>query len=258
MDRILWISAHPDPKSLTASLRSAALEHLRGRGHRVVESDLYAMGWNPVLSDADFEQPDTAVPLVSRQKAATLEGTLSEDIRREQAKVRETDTVVLQFPLWWYGAPAILKGWFDRVLTSGFAFWLRDPATGRVRKYGDGGLVGRRVLTVVAAGDRSTSLGPRGISGPLEDVLWPLLHGTVHYTGMQPLRPHLIARSDRLDGSAFEAEKRCLLDRLDGLDTEEPIPYRTMHDGEYDRESRLIDHLAPGESGLAIHRRAAG
>ena len=50
------------------------------------------------------------------------------------------DLLVLQFPLWWYGVPAILKGWVDRVFESGFAYDVPDPDTGRPRKYGAGGL----------------------------------------------------------------------------------------------------------------------
>ena len=249
-------SAHPDPHSLTATLRTASLDHLRARSHEVTESDLYAMGWNPVLSDGDLGGR-TEATLSSRQKAATLGKTLSADIRGEQDKLRAADTVVLQFPLWWYGMPAILKGWFDRVFTAGFAFWLKDPATGRVRKYGDGGLVGRRVLTVVAAGDRPESLGRRGMSGPLEDILWPLLHGTAHYAGMEPLHPRLVASSDRVDDTSFAEERRRLLDRLDGLDSEEAIPFRTLASGDYDELGRLRDHLAPGQAGLDVHRRPA-
>ncbi len=253
MHRILWVSAHPDPCSLTAALREAGISHLRAQGHEVLESDLYAMGWNPVLGDADLGGR-TAGPLSGRQREAALTGTLSSDIREEQAKVCAADTVVLQFPLWWYGMPAILKGWFDRVFASGFAFGLKDPTTGRVRKYGDGGLVGRRVLTVVAAGDRLQSLGPRGMSGPLEDVLWPLLHGTVHYTGMEPMVPHLIPSSDRVDEATFDEERRRLHERLDSLGSETPIPFRTLASGDYDEVGELRAHLAPGEGGLDVHR----
>ncbi|MDV3129120.1 NAD(P)H-dependent oxidoreductase [Mycobacterium sp. 21AC1] len=255
MTRFLWVSAHPDRKSLTAALRQAGIEHLRRRGHQIAESDLYAMGWNPVLSDADFTEPDADVALSERQRIATTDGTLAADIRAEQDKIRHAEVVVLQFPLWWYGPPAILKGWFDRVFTNGFAFWIRDPQTGRVLKYGDGGLAGRRVLIVLTAGDRPSALGPRGISGPVEDVLWPILHGTVHYTGMAPLRPHLIASADRMDSDCLAAETACLTDRLDAVLDEDPIPYRTLIGGEYDDESRLVDELAPGATGLGIHRR---
>lgn len=257
MPSILWVSAHPDPRSLTASLRSEALLHLRGRGHEVLESDLYAMDWDPVLGDADFASSDTGLPLAARQKAATLDGTLAADIRIEQDKLRAADTVVLQFPLWWYGVPAILKGWLDRVFTSGFAFRLKDPVTGRVRKYGDGGLVGRRALTIVSAGDRPEALGPRGLSGDLDNILWPLLHGVFHYTGMQPMRPHLLASADRLDGAGFEREAQRLLSRLDGLDSEDPIPYRTLAGGDYDELSRLREHVAPGRTDPDIHQRCA-
>lgn len=256
MHRVLWVSAHPDPHSLTTSLRREGITHLRARGCDVVESDLYAMGWNPVLSDDDLGDRREST-LSGRQKSATLGGSLTGDIRTEQSKLRDADTLVLQFPLWWYGMPAILKGWFDRVFAAGFAFGVKDPATGRVRKYGDGGLVGRRVLPLVAAGDRPESLGPRGMSGSLEDVLWPLLHGTVHYTGMQALLPHLVASSDRIDDAVFAAERGRLLARLDGLEDEDPIAYRTLASGDYDEVGRLRDHLAVGQAGLGIHRRTA-
>lgn len=257
MEHILWVSAHPDQHSLTAALRSSAIHHLRESGHTVTESDLYAMRWNPVLGDdelrVDPSSGGAARPLANRQKDAALAGVLGSDVRAEQDKLRAADTVILQFPLWWYGMPAILKGWFDRVFASGFAFWLKDPATGRVRKYGDGGLVGRRVLIVVAAGDRPESLGARGMSGPIEDVLWPLLHGTVHYTGMEPLVPHLISSSDRVDDLTFDQERRRLHDRLDSLDAETPIAYRTLASGDYDELGRLREHLAPESGGLGIH-----
>lgn len=255
MDHILWVSAHPDQHSLTAALRTAGVSHLREQGHEVTESDLYAMRWNPLLGDDELAAGTS--PLADRQKSAALEGTLGADVRAEQDKLRRADTVIIQFPLWWYGMPAVLKGWFDRVFASGFAFWLKDPVTGRVRKYGDGGLVGRRVLTVVTAGDRAQSLGPRGMSGSLEDVLWPLLHGTIHYTGMEPLRPHLVASSDRVDEHVYATERQRLLERLDGIDVATPIPFRTLASGDYDEVGELRDHLEPGRSGLGIHRRTA-
>src|SRR5690606_36136385 len=104
-------------------------------------------------------------------------GTLSPDITAEQDKLRRADAIVLQFPLWWLGPPAILKGWLDRVLVNGFGFGVTDPGTGRVRRYGDGLLAGKRGLIVTTIGARETSFGPRGIHGRLEDVLFPLNHG---------------------------------------------------------------------------------
>ncbi|MGH3365997.1 MAG: NAD(P)H-dependent oxidoreductase [Nocardioidaceae bacterium] len=226
----LWVLAHPKADSLNARLRDLGTATLQGRGWQVEESDLYRDGWNPILVD---------------------EG--GSDVAAEQAKLGRADLVVLQFPLWWYGMPAILKGWVDRVFQSGFAFDVPDPTTGRARKYGDGGLVGRRALALVTAGDRPGSLEPRGISGSIEDVLWPLLHGTFWYTGMEALRPHLIPqarglRSDRL--TDIEAD---LAHRLHHVMDEPALPYLPMDNAHYDHAIRLLPHIAPDHTGNQAH-----
>lgn len=258
MMRILWVSAHPDPQSLNGQLRDAVLPRLSALGHQVVESDLYAMGWDPVVSHADVAgpSPTPGEPTSDWQATAYRGDALHPEIRREQDKLCRADLVVLQFPLWWYGPPAILKGWFDRILVNGFAFGVVDPATGHVRKYGDGGLVGRRGLAVVTAGDRPGALADRGISGHIEDVLWPLLHGTFHYTGMAPLRPHLLSSVGHWESAAerFEREVDQLVERVDGAADEEPIAYRTLAGGDYGEDFVLRPSVAPGEGGNAAHR----
>ncbi|OWY83222.1 NAD(P)H dehydrogenase [Rhodococcus sp. BUPNP1] len=251
----MWVHAHPDDASLGHALVRSGAARLRESGTRVAISDLYAMNWNPVLADADFGTAPGST-LSERQKNATATGLLADDIRREQDALRAADHFVVSFPLWWYGMPAILKGWFDRVFTNGFAFGVRDER-GRVRKYGDGGLAGRTMLAVVTAGDRAAALGPRGISGSIDHVLWPLLHDTGFYTGMRVLRPHLVASADRLDEETFLREERRLHDRLDGLSSESAIPYRPLRGGEYDREHVLVDHVRPGEYGPDVHTASA-
>lgn len=253
--RIHWISALPGPNSLNARLRDEVLPRVRARGHDVVESDLYAMGWNPVVSPADALDPVPAgQPTSEWQRSAHREGRLAPEIVAEQDKLQRAELVVFQFPLWWYGPPAILKGWFDRVLVSGFAFGLHDPVTGRVRKFGDGGLAGRRALAVVTAGDRPGALGPRGISGHIEDVLWPVLRGTLHYTGMAPLRPHLLASVHHWQPGRFEEEVDCLVSRVAGAAEEEPMGFRTLAGGDYGDDYALRAEVAPGVSGNAAHR----
>lgn len=247
------VFAHPDDQSLNRRLFDAGVGHLRESGVSPAISDLYADRWNPVLTDADFDGIHAST-LGARQKQATLTGRLADDVRREQAKLVAADRVVVQFPLWWYGMPAILKGWFDRVFTNGFAFGVLDE-DGRVRKYGDGGLAGTTFLAVVSAGDRASALGTRGVSGAMEEVLWPLLHGTAHYTGMRTLRPHLVASADRVDDVRLRTEQDRLRRRLDGLDDEAPIDYRTLRGGDYGDDHVLRSDIRPGVTGLGAHVR---
>jgi NAD(P)H dehydrogenase (quinone) len=255
---VLWVFAHPEPRSLSGTLRADGVRALHELGHECRTTDLYAMHWNPLVDRVDFTADSTAeegerLVVGAASERAHRGGTLSPDIRAEQDKLRWADAVVLQFPLWWYGMPAILKGWFDRVFVQGFAYGVRDPATGRTRRYGDGLLRGTRALVVVTAGAPEASIGPRGVNGDLEQLLFPLLHGTLFYTGMDVLPPFVVAGADRMtdDGSA-EASAR-LRERLRALPDAAPIAFRAQHGGDYDDSLVLRSDVAPGRSDLAVH-----
>lgn len=252
--RVLWVSAHPDPCSLTGALRDAGVDVLREKGHQVLESDLYRMEWNPVVSHADFSHPvDERLCLLEESQRALQNRTLSPDIQAEHEKLRWADTLVVQFPLWWFGPPAILKGWFDRLFVQGFAQGVLDPRTGRPRRYGDGGLTGRRALVVTTVGANAATTGARGIHGDITQVLFPLLHGTLWYSGMTVLPPVVINDAVRLPVADFEAAATLLRDRVTGIPDAEPIPFRHQNGGDYDEHLVLRPGEAPGERGLQIH-----
>ncbi|MGZ8177445.1 NAD(P)H-dependent oxidoreductase [Williamsia sp. SKLECPSW1] len=251
---MLWLYAHPVTPSFNATLRDAVIDRLTDRSWAIDLDDLHAIGWDPVLAMRDIaDAPGNT--LSERQRAATINGSLLDDVTDQQARLLRADLIIVQFPLWWYGMPAILKGWFDRVYTNGFAFGIRDDA-GHVRKYGDGNLSGRRLLPVVTAGDRESALRDRGISGDIDDILWPLLHGTAHYTGMAPLRTHLIADTSTVTDSRMENEVARLTDRLLAADRETPLPFRSLRGGDYGPDHVLHDHVAAATTGLRAHLRA--
>lgn len=251
---ILWLSAHPELRSLNGSLRRGGINHLRSAGHTVLESDLYAMQWNPIVTRADAGTPQgERFRVTGDVRAAYAESRLPDDVVAEQEKLRGADAVIVQFPLWWYGMPAILKGWFDRVFVSGFAFG-KDTSTGQRLRFEQGPFLGKRALAVVTVGDRPGSIGPRGKSGELSELLFGLLHGTFAYTGMSALKPWALPSADFTDddGSVL----RSLTTRLDTLFTEEPIPYRPQFTGQYTDQWELVPEVLPGETGLSIHREA--
>lgn len=248
---VLWLSAHPEPQSLSGSLRRDGISHLRAGGFEVTESDLYAMNWNPVVTrqDAGLKEQDRFY--VSADVRSTyLHGRLPQDVAAEQEKLRAADAVVVQFPLWWYGMPAILKGWFDRVFVSGFAFG-KEPATGRRLRFEQGPFTGKRALAAVTLGDRPASIGPRGKSGQLEELLFGLLHGTFAYTGMSALKPWALPSADFTED--YDAARYSLLTRLDRLFQEKPIPYRPQFTGHYTDDWELQPHIRPGETGISVH-----
>ncbi|WP_142054754.1 NAD(P)H-dependent oxidoreductase [Pseudonocardia kunmingensis] len=253
---VLWVFAHPEPRSLSGTLRADGARVLRELGHEVRTTDLYAMRWNPVVDRADFAAAEGERLIVGdASERAHCGGSLSPDIRTQQDELRWADAVVLQFPLWWYGMPAILKGWFDRVFVKGFAYGVRDPGTRRTRRYGDGLLRGTRALAVVTAGAPEPSIGPRGVNGDIEQLLFPLLHGTLFYTGMDVLPPFVVSGADRMSDDGCAAASERLTERLRTLATAAPIPFRPQDGGDYDDDLVLRPEVVPGGSGLGVHVR---
>jgi NAD(P)H dehydrogenase (quinone) len=139
----------------------------------------------------------------------------------------------------------------------GFAFGLRD-AKGRTRRYGDGGLAGRRALIVTSVGARASGFGPRGVHGAIEDVLFPVQHGVLWYTGMAALPPFVVYGADRMTPTRHARYAAGLRDRVRGLATDAPVPFRCEQGGDYDADLVLRADLAPGAAGLGVHRGDAG
>lgn len=113
MARALVLFAHPCGDSFSAALHGAVLGGLAARGWEVDDCDLYAEGFDPVLSEAERRGYHEVGPNV-----APVAGYV-ERVRRAQA-------LVLVFPVWNFGYPAILKGFFDRVFLPGVSFRLEE------------------------------------------------------------------------------------------------------------------------------------
>ncbi|WJV44671.1 NAD(P)H-dependent oxidoreductase [Streptomyces flavofungini] len=251
--KILIVSAHPESDSLNASLTDFAVGHLRAAGHEVRVCDLYAMKWKATVDADDFPDlaPDERLHVMAASEDATLAGRLSADVAAEQEKVRWADAVVFQFPMWWFGPPAILKGWIDRVFTAGFGYGPKVPPP-----YSEGPLAGRRALVSVTAGARGTAFSDRGIHGRLADVLYPVQHGLFWFTGMAPLEPFAVFEANNLPAEEFETAKQEYARRLNGLFTDEPVPFRSLVGGDYDHDMRLLPGVEePGIAGLDLHVR---
>ncbi|HEX6352440.1 NAD(P)H-dependent oxidoreductase [Actinophytocola sp.] len=252
--KTLWVYAHPDPRSLNGALRDHGVAVLREHGHDVRESDLYAMDWDPVVRHDDFGcDPDSRLDVLTESQRALENGTLRADIRAEHDKLRWADTLVVQFPLWWFGMPAILKGWFDRLFVQGFAQGVLDPTTGRARRYGDGGLTGKRAMVITTVGANAATTGPRGIHGELDEVLFPLTHGTLWYPGMTVVPPFVVTSALAMTDDEYNETAKRLTERLLTLPDTPPIPFRRQNGGDYDDHLVLRDEHARGETGIGIH-----
>jgi NAD(P)H dehydrogenase (quinone) len=254
---VLLVHAHPEPRSLNGSLKEFAIRRLAAAGHAVEVSDLYAMRWKAALDadDGPALAPEARFDASLHSKTAFDGGTQSDDIAREQDKLRRADAVILQFPLWWFSMPAILKGWVDRVYACGFAYGVGEHSdTHWGDRYGEGTLAGKRAMLVVTTGGWASHYAPRGINGPIDDLLFPIQHGILFYPGFDVLPPHVIHRTGRIDAMAFEHACEALGERLDTLATTAPIAFRKQNAGDYRiPELTLREELAPGVSGFGIH-----
>lgn len=101
---LLVIYAHPNPKSLNAAAKDAFLQGAKEAGHVTHLIDLYQENFDPVLRTPEGS------------------GENGEIVKKHQDLIRWADWMVFVHPVWWMRAPAILEGWFDRVLNAGFAF----------------------------------------------------------------------------------------------------------------------------------------
>ncbi|WP_432380035.1 NAD(P)H-dependent oxidoreductase [Duganella sp. P38] len=231
---VLIVYAHPDSRSLNGALKDYAVAHLQAAGHAVQVSDLYAMEWKTTLEANETPGPD---------------------VQREQEKLLWADTVIFQFPLWWFTMPAIMKGWVDRVYSYGFGYGIGEHSDQRWGdRYGDGTLAGKRAMLMVTTGGWEPHYSARGINGPIEQLLFPIHHGILYYSGMQVLPPFLIYRTSRVDQARFADACEELGRRLDTLQAAAPIPFRRQNDGDYEIPAlTLKEHIAPGATGMEIH-----
>ncbi|OLS62907.1 NAD(P)H-dependent oxidoreductase [Pseudomonas putida] len=259
---VLIVYAHPEPCSLNGALKDHAVAHLQRQGHSVQVSDLYAMNFKAQI-DADDNtegQPGVRFRASEDSRQAYAAGTQSADIALEQDKLRWADAVILQFPLWWFGLPAILKGWVDRVYAYGFAYGVGEHSdTHWGDRYGEGSMSGKRAMLMVSTGGWESHYAPRGINGPMEAILFPIQHGILFYPGFEVLPPYVLHRTSRVDEAGFAAACGELEQRLDGLWSDAPIAFRRQNGGDYlIPELTLRPELAPGEEGLGIHLQSQG
>lgn len=255
---ILIVHAHPEPLSLNGALKDFAVRHLEAAGHAVQVSDLYAMKWKSSLDDGDSldgaanERYDAALD----SRRAYDSGRQSADIATEQEKLLWADTVILQFPLWWFSMPAILKGWVDRVYANGFAYGVGEHSDQHWGdRYGEGSLAGKRAMLMVSTGGWESHYSARGINGPINDLLFPIQHGILFYPGFEVLPPFVVYRTGKVDEARFASLCAQLGQRLDTLASTAPIAFRAQNAGDYDIPAlTLRADLAPGLAGFAAHR----
>lgn len=115
--RVLVVHSHPCPESFNTALCKTVVAALEEAGHDVRLNDLYARGFNPVMSAEErrgYHTPkDNTIPI-------------AEDL----ADIKWCEALIFVYPTWWFGLPAMLKGWLERVWVPHETFVMPSPTQG--------------------------------------------------------------------------------------------------------------------------------
>lgn len=259
---VLIVYAHPEPTSLNGSLLKFTVDRFERAGHTVQVSDLYAMKWKPTLDSDDFLNRDANAPFdpIHESQRGYAEGQQREDITREQEKLLWADAVIMQFPMYWYSMPAIMKGWVERVYAYSFAYGVGEHSEQRWGdRFGEGKMAGKRAMLVVTAGGWESHYGPRGVNGPIDDLLFPIQHGILYYPGFEVIPPFVAYKIGfQMDDEQYAALTGALGKRIDEFWTTSPIPFRQQNGGDYEIPALTLKaSIAPGQRGFAVHQSEA-
>ncbi|KAK3085165.1 hypothetical protein FSP39_025304 [Pinctada imbricata] len=203
---VLIVFAHQDPnKSFNAALKDVAVKTLEDNGCKVQVSDLYSQNWDPRATKNDFTGPrqnEESFSYIVEQSNAAKQGKLTEVILAEQKKLKEADLVIFQFPVYWFSLPAILKGWFDKVLAGGITH--SYPAN----VFENGLMKGKKAVLSFTTGGSQDMYTSKGTHGDIGMILYPIQWGTLRFVGFDVLKPNI----------AFSAAYRSKEDRKKILD----------------------------------------
>jgi NAD(P)H dehydrogenase (quinone) len=210
---VLIIYAHHEPTSFTSAMKNLAIEVLTRQGHTVAVSDLYGQGFNSQAQKWDFVTTSGGHfnYMLEQRHAARLDNAFSPDITGEIQKIQAADLVLFATPIWWFSVPAILKGWFDRVLAMGVAW-----DGGKI--YENGLLRGKQAMLIAAAGGPSDYYRPEGKhKASMSQILHPINHGTLAFCGFNVHEPYVALNVLGTDQAGLEKMLKDLQFRLENL-----------------------------------------
>lgn len=212
---VLIVHAHPSDTSFNAAMTRRAVTTLTEAGHAVKVSDLHAMQFDPVSDRRNFTTVSDSeiLNLQAEETFAYNNGGFVPELKDEMDKVEWCDVLIFQFPLWWLGLPAILKGWVDRVFACGFAY-------GGGRYYERGVFRGKAALCSLSVGGSRDTYSQGGSYDEIETVLYPIRRGIFEFLGFEVLAPFVAYGPGRMS----QEERGAVLDdyahRLLGLGKE--------------------------------------
>ncbi|MCJ0873564.1 NAD(P)H oxidoreductase [Streptomyces sp. AP-93] len=189
MSAALVVLAHPRGDSLTAQLARRAVARLEADGHTVDVLDLHAEGFDPRMGAED--EPDWSDP----------DKEYSAETRAHMDRIAAAEILVVVFPLWWFGLPAILKGWIDRVWNNGFAYGRSHPL-----------LKGKRMVWIPLVSYPEAKFKELGWDEPVDRLLRV---GISQYCGIEEAVVHFVYDSLSAGASALAEADAALAPQLE-------------------------------------------
>jgi NAD(P)H dehydrogenase (quinone) len=216
--KVFVVYWHPEPRSFNAAMFQTACETLAAAGHEVRTSNLHEMRFDPVSSRRNFttvKDPNYLKPQIEEMNATEMSG-FSEEIESEIRKIEWFELMIWQFPLWWFGLPAALKGWVDRAFAMG-----RTYGGGRI--YESGVFRGRRALLSLTTGGPEGAYRKGAFNGDITAILRPIHRGMLQFVGFDVLEPQIVYGPVRLTEEQRKQRLSAYAVRLHQIARESPI-----------------------------------
>lgn len=247
------VLAHPESKSFNGQLANTTHSNLEAAGWEVTYSDLYANDFDPREGPMHYQKRSNSEQFHAQteQRFHAENETTPHDVATERDKMLQSDLLIVHFPMWWFGMPAILKGWIDRVFVYGSVY------RGQMR-YDTGICRGKKMLACITTGASQDSCSFNGREGDSRLHAWPILF-PFRYIGFDVLEPVIFHGVGGV--ASIEAQEDGLsdLDRyinqwgdtLDSLEVRKITPFN--RDSDFDECKRLVPD-APVYSPFISHQ----
>ena len=162
--------AHPEPQSFNGQLAKLSRQSVEEAGGTATLSDLYQMGFDPSEGAVHYNlrKDEARFHVQTEQRFNAEQGALPPEVLAEVERIEASDLLIVHFPLWWFGMPAILKGWMDRVFVYGRMY--RSLA-----RYDKGVCAGKRMIACVTTRASADNCAFNGREEDTRLHLWPIL-----------------------------------------------------------------------------------
>ena len=234
------VLAHPENQSFNGHLASISQQVLGNNGYQTTLTDLYGIDFDPREGPHHYRsrQDKTIFHTQTEQRYNADNETLPPEVVSEIEKLEGCDLLVVHFPFWWFGMPAILKGWMDRVFVYG-------PMYRSSMRYDTGVCAGKKVIICVTTGASDDACSHNGKEGDTRLHLWPVVF-PFRYLGFDVLEPeifHGVGGVAFIEGqesgantlAAYSSQWKRTLEQLPARPL---VPYNS--DSDFDESKRLV------------------